>query len=413
MLNTLEGGKHLNNAGKKIAGVGRTVIDWLTKTRFGRWIARGASWLGDFIGSLGEKATKQIAPLLKSIRTGINSFLEGLGKMGARLSKSISNMLDDLVAVVDDLAAALSAKIAAFRDLLASSSQHWDELVEWANRAKGAADDAMSAASDWVSKFLGAMQEVFQALLDFAASLFTRLGKFIYRMAFAFIGWVCRKAKSYASWIIDWICKHNEAAKAEVEKIIKATCTSGEALDNGIENVLNSLIGEFVNSFTSGPIVDEIKDLDMQDIKMKFAVLGRQPNLVVGNVYKYATEQWLKRDWEPVRRNFSREIVDVSSRYGEYEIATARIDEITNIVSTIITCGSLGLAMLGIVFSGGTAIAQVIQAMSLVDKAFNIFKAAVVDIPQIGVAVFVMFGLVIKYDLLVTDICFGETGGSA
>jgi hypothetical protein len=121
----------------------------------------------------------------------------------------------------------------------------------------------------------------------------------------------------------------------------------------------------------------------------------------------------LKRDWEPVRRNFSRQIVDVSSRYGEYEIATAKIDEITNIVSTVIACGSLGLALLGIVFSGGTAIGPVIQAMSLVDKAFNIFKAAVIDLPQIGVAVFVMFGLVIKYDLLVTDICFGDTGGSA
>jgi len=413
MLNTLDGGKLINNAGKKIAGVSRSVIDWLTKTRFGRWIARGASWLGDFVGSLGEKATRQIAPLLKSIRTSINGFLDGLGKMGARLAKSISTMLDDLVAVVDDLAAALSAKIAAFRDLLASSSKHWDELVEWANRAKSAADDAMSAASDWVSRFLGAMQEVFQALLNFAASLFTRLGKFIYRLAFAFISSVCKKAKGFATWVIDWICEHNEAAKAEVEKIIKATCTSGEAVDNGIENVLNTLIGEFVNGFTSGPIVDEIKDLDMQDIKMKFAVLGRQPNLVVGNVYKYATEQWLKRDWEPVRRNFSRQIVDVSSRYGEYEIATAKIDEITNIVSTVIACGSLGLALLGIVFSGGTAIGPVIQAMSLVDKAFNIFKAAVIDLPQIGVAVFVMFGLVIKYDLLVTDICFGDTGGSA
>ena len=109
----------------------------------------------------------------------------------------------------------------------------------------------------------------------------------------------------------------------------------------------------------------------------------------------------------------SRQVVDVSGRYGDYEIATARIDEITNIASTLVACGSLGVALLGIVFSGGTAIGPAIQAMSLIDKGFNIFKAAIIDIPQVGIAVYVMFGLVLKYDLLVTDICFGKTGGSA
>jgi len=413
MLNLLEGGKHLTAAGHGISSWGRAKIEWLAKTRFGRWIARGASWLGDFVGSLGEKATKHIAPMLKRIRTGINGFLEGLGNLGARIAKSIGSMLDDLVAVVDDLAAALSAKIAAFRELLASSSKHWDELVEWANRAKNAADDAMTAASDWVSKFFNAMQEVFQAVLNFAASLFTRLGKLIYRLASAFIGWVCKKAKGFAAWVVDWLCEHNAEVKAEVEKIIKATCTSDEITDNGIEKVLDALIGEFVNQMTSHPISEEIKDLNMQDIKMKFAVLGRQPNLVVGNVYKYATQQWLARDWKPVRHHFSSQVVDVSGRYGDYEIATARIDEITNIASTLVACGSLGVALLGIVFSGGTAIGPAIQAMSLIDKGFNIFKAAIIDIPQVGIAVYVMFGLVLKYDLLVTDICFGKTGGSS
>lgn len=146
---------------------------------------------------------------------------------------------------------------------------------------------------------------------------------------------------------------------------------------------------------------------------MKFTELGRQPNLVVGNVYKYACKQHLERDWEPVRRHFSREIVDASGKYGDYEIATAKVDEINNIVSTTVSCVSLGIALLGIVFSGGTAVVPFMKAMALVDKAFNIFKAAVIDIPQIGIAVYVMFGLVLKYDLLVTGLCFGESGGSS
>jgi hypothetical protein len=51
--------------------------------------------------------------------------------------------------------------------------------------------------------------------------------------------------------------------------------------------------------------------------------------------------------------------------------------------------------------------------MSLIDQAFNIFKASLVDLPMIGASVFIMFGLVIKYDLLITGLCFGETGDSS
>ncbi|MBU1107791.1 MAG: hypothetical protein KKB51_14050 [Candidatus Riflebacteria bacterium] len=412
-LNSLQGGKKLQQAGSSFAKESRRILNWLAKSRFGSWIARGASWMGDFASSLGDKATKQIVPLLQKIRGGINAFLEGLGKFGARLAKTIGGLLDDLVKVVDDLAAALSSKIAAFREMLANSTKHWDELVAWANKAKGAADDAVETASGWVSSFTTAIQELFQAVIDIAASLFTRLGKMIYQLSSAFIGWACQKAKGLASWVLDWLYKHSDQVKNEVERILKATKTQDEISENGIEKVLDALIAEFVKDYTEDPDKNDIKDLGMKNIKMKFDVLGRQPNQVVGNLYKYATNQWLPRDWEPVRRNFSREIIDVSSNYGSYEIATAKIDEIMNIVSTIVTCGSLGVAMLGIIFSGGTATAPIIEAMSLVDKAFNIFKAAVVDIPQIGVSVFVMFGLVIKYDLLITGLCFGETGDSA
>ena len=412
LLNTLEGGKRLKQAGGMFAEKGRQILTWLAKSRFGRLIARGAAWMSDFASSLGDKASKQIVPLLQKIRGGINAFLEGLGKLGARIAKSIGGLLDDLVQVVDDLAAALRSKIAAFRDVLANSTQHWDELVEWVNKTKNAADDAVETASGWVSNFMSALQGLFQAVIDIAANLFTRLGKLIYRLASAFIGWACQKAKGLASWVLDFLCRHSDKVKTEVERILKTTATQGEIVDNGIEKVLDALIAEFVNSLTSDPVSEEIKDLNMKDIKMKFAVLGRQPNLVVGNLYKYAFNQWLPKDWEPVRRNFTREIVDVSCNYGSYEIATATIDEITNIASTIVTCGSLGVALLAIVFTGGTAAGPAIEAMNMVDKAFNILKAAVSDIPQIGVSVFVMFGLVIKYDLLITGLCFGETGDS-
>ena len=413
LLNSISAGQKVQHAGGWLAAQGQRLLAWLAKSKFGRLIARGASWMGDFATSLGDKARKQIVPLVQKIRSGISSFLEGLGSMGARIARSIGGMLDDLVKVIDDLALALHNKIVAFNEMLSNSTQYWDELVEWANKAKGAADDAVESASSWVSSFLKSIREMFQAVIDLASSLFTKLGQLIVKLVTAFVSWVCKKAKGGLSWVLDWLSKHNAAVKAEVEKILKTTKTGDEITDNGIEKVLDSLIGEFVNGILADKSLDGFKDARMADIKMKFALLGRQPNLVVGNVYKYATNQWLARDWDPVRRHFSKEIVDVSLNYSSYEKGAIAIEEIASIVGTIVSCGTLGVALLSIVFSGGTAVGPAIEAMSLVDQAFNIFKATLVDLPMIGASVFIMFGLVIKYDLLITGLCFGETGDSS
>ena len=413
ILNSISAGQKVQQAGGWLAAQGQKLLAWLAKSKFGRLIARGASWMGNFATSLGDKARKQIVPLVQKIRSGISSFLQGLGSMGARIAKSLGSMLDDLVKVIDDLALALHNKIVAFNELLSNSTQYWDELVAWANKAKSAADDAVESASSWVSGFLKSIKEMFQAVIDLAASLFTRLGELIVKAVTAFVSWVCKKAKGGLTWVIDWLSKHNATVKAEVERILKTTKTGDEIADNGIEKVLDALIGDFVNGILADKKHDKFKDARMADIKMQFALLGRQPNLVVGNVYKYAANQQLARDWEPVRKHFSKEIVDVSLNYGDYEKTAATIEEIASIAGTIVSCGSLGVALLSIVFSGGTAVGPAIEAMSLIDQAFNIFKASLVDLPMIGASVFIMFGLVIKYDLLITGLCFGETGDSS
>lgn len=412
LLGTAKASALLRTAGTKIASGGKQAIELMVESRFGRWICKGASWLGSFASSIGQKALNHIAPLVRRLGSAAQSFINKIGTAGSKIAARVSSIIDDLIKSVDELATALVNKVDEFQKALADSSAHWNELVEWVQKKKNAVSGAVEEASTWITSLLEKLQGMFQAVIDMVGTLFTRLGKLLYNALSGILAWCTKTAQKWLGKALNWLCEHSEPVKKQVEDIVNKTMSREEFSENGIEGCIGAILNEIVGWVNSWQSTDDIKNLDLQDIKMKFAVLGRQPTQVVGYVYRAATRQQLPKDWESQRSAFTRKVVELNTSYHDYETVTASIDEVTDIVGMLISVGSLGVALLGIAFSGGMALAPAVEAMAVVDSAFNIAKAALCDIPQVSVAMFVMVALVIKYDLIITDIWLGSNSGA-
>lgn len=413
MLGTAKASEMLRKAGGAIIGKGHEWLTAIAQSRFGRWIARGAAWLGSFATSIGQKAMNQIVPIVNKIGSGLQSFLAKIGNAGSRFVQGITSLIDDLVSAVTRMAGNLSEKISEFHKTLSETSTHWNELVEWVSQKKQSIGTAMNEASGWIGSFFKSLQNMIQAMLDMVGHLFVRIGQVLFKALSGILCWCGKKAKDLFSWMLEWLCDHSEPVKQKVEEIMKKTMNSEEFTGNGIEKLIDSFLNWGTGWLMNHPITDEIKDLDLQDIKMKFSVLGQQPNQVVGYVYRAATKQQLPRDWETQRSNFTSQMVELNTSYHKYQGVTGTIDEITDIIGLLITVGSLGVALLGIVFTGGTGIAVAVEAMATAEMAFNIAKACLSDLPQVGIAMFIMFALVIKYDMLITDLWLGTGSGAS
>ncbi|MGM0600178.1 MAG: hypothetical protein ACQETH_10230 [Candidatus Rifleibacteriota bacterium] len=409
------GGSFARGVGNKA----KKLVEWLVNSRFGRWIAKGASWLGDFATNVGNKAMKQIRPMVQSMRQAILGLVSKLGQAGQKFSNYIGSLLDEMVTLIDDLSIALMNKVEAFNQMLSNSSEHWDELVEWVSKKKGdltqAAGDFSDKASGWVKSFVDSFKQVAKSVLELVGTMFEKLGNLLCQGLTMALSWCGKMAIKLLQPIYDWVLEHSDAAKEVVEEIINSDPSREAAENAGIEAVIGALFNEVVTAFFNWKPVQGSEDALMQQVGMKFSMMGRQPNRVVGDVYRRAVNQHLPKDWEGERSEFIESVVEASSKYHGYELTTNRIDEVADIINIIVAVGGLGIALLGVVFSGGTGIAAAAAAVAKIELAFNIAKGAMCDIPQIALAVILMFALIIKYDLLVVDLCFGNSssGGSA
>ncbi|MDN5279046.1 MAG: hypothetical protein PWR01_3011 [Clostridiales bacterium] len=416
-LNALSASTKLREFGGWAGGKAKALIEWLTKTRFGRWIAKGASWFGSFASSISKKALNQICPMVKKVQSGVMSLLNKLGAVGQKIYNSIGSLLDDLVGLIDDLANALCKKVQAFQEMLSNSSEHWDDLVAWVNQKKDSikqgAGELAGKASSWVSKFVSAFQEMVESLLNLVGNLFEKMGALLFKCLTGILSWCGKKAKDWLKPMFDWLMEHSETTKKAVEEILDAEFTREGASEYGIEKLIDAGFNELFGMLISCKPAEVSKDAVMRKAGFTLALMGRQPEKVVGYVYKNSVKQYMPADWESERHEFIEKMVDASSRYHDYELTTSTIDEVADILNTIISVGALGIALFGVVFSGGTGIAMAAQAITTIEAAFNLAKAALCDIPQVSLAVILMFILVAKYDLLICDLCFKNTGTSS
>lgn len=412
LLNTAQASKLLRQAGSKAASGGKAFIEYMVESRFGRWIHKGAIWLGSFASSIGDKAMKHIVPLVKNMGTAVKNFITKIGNSGGSIVKKMGALIDGLVKNVDTMAKALVDKVTVFQKALVESSQHWSELVAWVSKKKTAAGAALDNASTWIASFLEKLQGMFQAITDLVANIFTQIGKLLYSALSGILSWCTKTAQTWLAKALNWLCEHSEPVKQKVEEILKTTMTQTQFAENGIEGCIGAILNQIIGKITNSDVGEEVKTLGLQDIKMQFAVLGKQPNQVVGHVYRAATIQQLPKDWESARRKLIDKIVELNTSYHDYEEVTATIDNTTEIVGMIISLGSLGIALLSMVYSGGASMGMAVQAISFADSAFNIAKAALCDIPQVSVAMYVMVALVIKYDLIITELWLGSNSGA-
>ncbi len=412
-LNAVSASQKIRELPGVIGDYGRRFLEWLAKTKLGGWLARGASWFSSFAGSLGEKAMNKVAPMVNYLANSIRSFLDKLGAGGQKIYNSISGLLDDFVRVVDDLCAALRDKVVNFQQYLANSVDNWDELVAWVNKKKDAAGEMIDQASGYVSGFMNALQEMISTLMSLVSNLFEKLGTFMVNCLTGMFSWCAQKASTWLRPVYDWILDHSPEAREMVEKILKSDASAEAAGNTGIEGCINAILTEISNWLIGHKNLDSGKDAVMMGIAKKLGIIDQQPTKAVGHVYRNAVKQYLPEDWQAEKSEFSKTLIEASHQYHDYEIATNVIDEIGDIIGIIISVGGLGVALIGVVFSGGTAIAAVSTAVAQFEAVFNLAKLAVCDIPQVVLALNLALILIVKYDLIVFDLCYSSGKGTS
>jgi hypothetical protein len=419
-FNVLNGSDKLRRLGGSFAqgfsNKARQLVKWLVNSKFGRWIARGASWMGSFATNVGKKAVNQIKPMVRTMRSAILGFISKLGQVGQKFSGYMGSLLDDMVALIDDLALTLMKKVEVFNQMLSNSTDHWDELVEWVSNKKNdlldAAGDVSDKVSSWVKNFINCLKDVAEYVLKLVGTLFEKLGSLLVKGLSMALSWCGKMAVKILEPVYEWVLDHSARARNVVEKIINSD-PSVQADSIGLEACIGAIFNEFVTAIFKTDLVQGSEESILQTVGHKFSIMGRQPNQVVGEVYRRAVKQKVPEDWEAERSEFIEKIVDSSSKYLSYELTTNRIDEIAEIINIIIMVGSLGVALLGIVFTGGTGFVAAAAVVTKIELAFNLAKAVLCDIPQIALASLLMFALVIKYDLLVVELCFGSSSSGS
>jgi hypothetical protein len=354
--------------------------------------------------------------MVRTMRSAILGFISKLGQVGQKFSGYMGSLLDDMVALIDDLALTLMKKVEVFNQMLSNSTDHWDELVEWVSNKKNdlldAAGDVSDKVSSWVKNFINCLKDVAEYVLKLVGTLFEKLGSLLVKGLSMALSWCGKMAVKILEPVYEWVLDHSARARNVVEKIINSD-PSVQADSIGLEACIGAIFNEFVTAIFKTDLVQGSEESILQTVGHKFSIMGRQPNQVVGEVYRRAVKQKVPEDWEAERSEFIEKIVDSSSKYLSYELTTNRIDEIAEIINIIIMVGSLGVALLGIVFTGGTGFVAAAAVVTKIELAFNLAKAVLCDIPQIALASLLMFALVIKYDLLVVELCFGSSSSGS
>lgn len=409
---------------KKLGGwlleKGQRIIRWLANTRFGKWLVRGASWFGDLASQLIGPVRNQLMPYLKRLQDGFYTILDKMGGFGRRLRSSIGGMIDSLMETVTRLADELQERISGFQSKLSEAASRWEELKEWAAKA---AKETAEEAPGWISSFWESLKGVFGTVLEIVGNLLSKLGEMCRTALTAAFAWLCKAGRSLLAPLVeklsgvgdDVIAKVTQFFKADLKRVAdEVDDWGGSFTDSGIGKIIDTALGSIIDAVFGSDAATRGKENAMSEARLRLNLFGREPTKVVGFVHMMAKHLDVPKDWEARRHRFALEVGDMSSDYGDYEKATATIDEIMDIVNTLVTVGGLAIILVGIVVTGGAASAAAAFLSKLtgnIENAFTILKATMCDLPQISVALVLMVMLVVRYDCLVVQLVIGPPAG--
>lgn len=403
---------------------GQRIIQWLANTRFGRWLARGASWFGDLASQFIGPVRNQLMPYMTSLQTRFYALLDRMGGLGRRIRTTIGGIIDSLMETVTRLAGELQERISGFQTKLSEAASRWEELKEW---AAAAAREAAEKVPDWISTFWESLRSVFSTVLEIVGHLLSSLGNLCRTALTSAFAWLCRTGRSLLAPLMEKFAEYGDDVLAKVEGFLRTDMKrvanevedwDGSFTDSGIGKIIDTVIGSIIDAVIGSDQANDNKEVMMDEARMRLNLFGREPTKVVGFVHMMAKHLDAPKDWEARRHRFALEVGDLSADYGDYEKATATIDEVMDIVNTLVTIGGLAIILVGIVVSGGAASAAAAFLAKLtgnIENAFTIIKAAMSDLPQVCVAVVLMVMLVVRYDCLVTQLVIGPpaNGGAA
>ncbi|HOT29731.1 MAG TPA: hypothetical protein PLU72_16260 [Candidatus Ozemobacteraceae bacterium] len=419
-LSVASASDNLKKLGGWLLEKGQRIVQWLANTRFGKWLVRGASWFGDLASQFIGPVRNQLMPYLKSLQDKFYALLERLGNLGRRIRTTVGGIIDSLMETVSKLAGELQERISGFQSKLSEAASRWDELKEWAAKA---AKEAAEKIPDWISAFWESLRSVFSTVLEIVGHLLSSLGNLCRTALTSAFAWLCRTGRTLLAPLMEKLAEYGDEVLAKVAKFLEADLKrvasevedwSGSFTGSGIGKIIDTVIGSIIDAVIGSDQAKDNKEVMMDDARMRLNLFGREPTKVVGFVHVMAKHLDAPKDWEARRHRFAMEVGDLSADYGDYEKATATIDEVMDIVNTLVTVGGLAIILVGIVVSGGAASAAAAFLAKLtgnIENAFTIIKAAMSDLPQVCVAVVLMVMLVVRYDCLVTQLVIGPPAG--
>ncbi len=410
----------LKDLGEWAIGKGVAAFKWLAESKFGKWLAGGASFLGGKIAAIGTQAKNVILPYLDSLWSGLKNLLGKLGELGRKAIAALEPVITPFIKLAYGLAAKLEAAIDGFLAALSGISEHWDDFVTWIKGTKVEVTDA----PPWAASLWNGLKGVIDGLVQFVGHLCKGLGQAIYTVVSGAFSLMVKLASrlfkpmldSFAEFAGDVRKKVVDLFKDDWKRIVAEAEEDDSTWDDiGISKLIDNLVaGPLIDFFMNHPITEEIHSLNQQDARMTLDLLGRHPQKVVGFVYSSACAQSVPANWEEKRTRFTRAISEMNMQYHTYDQFTNTLSEVLELANIVISTAGLAVALLGIVFSGGALAASAPLANTLmgnIDKAFIVFKAMVSDLPQLAGAIVVMFILVLRYDHLVTELVLGGSSG--
>ncbi len=419
-LSVASASDNLKKLGGWLLEKGQRIVQWLANTRFGKWLVRGASWFGDLASQFVGPVRNQLMPYLKTLQDKFYALLDRLGGLGRRIRTTIGGIIDGLMDTVTRLAGELQERISGFQSKLSEAASRWEELKEWAAKA---AKEAADAAPGWISAFWESLKSVFGTVLEIVGTLLSKLGTLCRTALTSAFAWLCRTGRNLLAPLMEKLAGYGDDVLAKVAKFLEADLKriadevddwNGSFTGSGIGKIIDTVIGSIVDAVIGSDQAKDNKEVMMDEARLRLNLFGREPTKVVGFVHMMAKHLDAPKDWEARRHRFALEVGDLSAEYGDYEKATATIDEIMDIVNTLVTVGGLAIILVGIVVTGGTASAAAAFLGKLtgnIENAFTIIKAAMSDLPQICVAVVLLVMLVVRYDCLVTQLVIGPPAG--
>ncbi|HEY9069363.1 MAG TPA: hypothetical protein VIV61_03845 [Candidatus Ozemobacteraceae bacterium] len=415
-LSVVKATDNLKKLGGWLSEKGQRIVQWLANTRFGKWLARGASWFGDLASQFLGPVKNQLMPYLKKLQDGFFSLFDKLGNLGRRLRTRIGSMIDSLMETVTRLADELQERISGFQTKLSEAASRWDELKEWAAKA---AKEAAEEAPEWITGFWQSLKNVFGTVIEIVGTLLSKLAAMCKTALTTAFAWLCRAGRSLLAPLMEKFSEYGDAVLTKVAGFLQTDLKrvadevedwGGSFTDSGVGKIIDTVVGSIIDAVIGSDQATDNKEVMMDEARLRLNLFGREPTKVVGFVHQTAKALNAPKDWEARRHRFALTVGDLSADYGDYEKATATIDEVMDIVNTLITVGGLAIILIGIVVTGGAAsaaAAYLAQLTGNIENAFTIIKAAMCDLPQVCVALVLMVMLVVRYDCLVTQLVIG------